>query len=64
VDPLRREFLGAPDVIHVVGIAAVDEDVFGLKVEQKAGDGFVHGRRRDHQPDRPRLLQLGHEILE
>ena len=29
VDPLRRELLGAPDVVDVVGIAAVDEDVIG-----------------------------------
>jgi hypothetical protein len=48
VDPLRREFLGAPDVIHVVGIAAVDEDVFRLKVGQEVGDGFLHDCRRDH----------------
>ena len=25
---------------------------------------LVHDRRRDHQPDRPRLLQLAHEVCE
>src|SRR5207237_10043913 len=27
VDSLRREFLGAPDIVHVVGVAAIDKDV-------------------------------------
>ncbi len=31
VDSLCRKFLGAPDVIHVIGIAAVDEDVSGSR---------------------------------
>ena len=25
---------------------------------QKVGDGFVHDRRRNHQPDRARLVEL------
>ena len=32
VDALRREFLGAADVVDVVGVAAVDEDVARLEV--------------------------------
>ena len=36
VDPLRREFLGAPDVVHVVGIAAVDEDVACLEMGRRS----------------------------
>ena len=48
VDALRCEFLGAPDVIHVIGIAPVDEDVVGLKMGQEVGNGFVHDSRRDH----------------
>ncbi len=48
VDPLRRKLFCAPDVIDVVGIAAIDEDVVGLEIGQKASDGFVNGRRRHH----------------
>jgi hypothetical protein len=33
-------------------------------MRQKVGDGFIHHRRRDHQPDRPRLFQLRHKILQ
>src|SRR5258707_11638412 len=28
------------------------------------GDGFVHDRGRDHQPDRARFFELAHKILE
>src|SRR5262249_30329752 len=31
VDLLGREFFGAANVVHVVGVAAVDEDVAGLE---------------------------------
>ena len=64
VDALRRELLGAADVVDVVGIAAVDEDVAGFEMGQEIGDGLVHDRRRHHQPDRPRLGQLLHEVCE
>ena len=48
VDALRGEFLCAPDVIHVIGIAAVDEDVVRLKMGQEVGNGLLHDCRRDH----------------
>ena len=34
VDPPRRQLLGAPDIVDVVGIAAVDQDVVGLESRQ------------------------------
>src|SRR6516162_7965287 len=37
VDPFRRELLGAADVVHVVRIAAVDEDVAALAVRHEVG---------------------------
>src|SRR5262245_53721185 len=40
VDPLRREFLGAPDIVNVIGIAAVDQYVLCLKMGQKLRDRF------------------------
>ena len=45
MDLLRRQFLGAPDVIDVIGIAAVDEDVVRLEIGQQI--------RRWFRPRRP-----------
>src|SRR6476646_2260686 len=56
VDVFGRELVGAPDVVDVVGVAAVDKDVAALEVRHDVGNRVVHGRGRDHQPDRPRLL--------
>ena len=64
MDLLRGEFLGAADVVHIVGVAAVDEDVAGLQIGQEFGDGCVHDCRRDHQPDCPRLVELLDEVLQ
>jgi len=64
VNPPGREFVGAADVVHVVGIAPVDEDVPRLQMGQEVGDGPVHDGRRDHQPDRPRLFQLLYKVRE
>ena len=64
VDSLRREFLGAPDIVNVIGIAAVDQNVLCLKMGQKIRDSFVHDRRGNHQPDRTRLRELSHKLRE
>ena len=64
VDSLRREFLGAADIVDIVGVAAVDEDVSRLEIGHEVSDGFVHDCRRDHQPDCPRLVELLHEVLQ
>src|SRR5262249_41427708 len=56
--------LGAPDVTHVKGIAAVDENVSALEMGAEIGDPLIHNRRRDHQPHRPRLGQFFHEVPE
>ena len=62
--PLRREFLRSPDVVHVTGIAAVDEDVPFLEMRQQVGNGRIHHRRRHHQPDGPGFIEFAHEIGE
>ena len=62
VDPPRHQLLGAPDIVDVVGIAAVDQDVVRLEGRQDIRDGLVDNGRRHHQPDHPRLLQLFHQI--
>jgi hypothetical protein len=64
VDSLRRELFGAPDVVHVVGVAAVDEDVIAFKMREEIGDSLVHDRRRNHQPHGPRFRELLDEIRE
>ncbi len=64
MDALRRERLRAADVVHVVRVAAVDQDVTALQVRQEIGDGLVDHRGRHHQPHRPRRLELVREILQ
>ncbi len=62
MDALGLELLGPTDIVHVIGVAAVDEDVSRLKRRQNVGDGLIYHGRRDHQPQRPGLLKLGHQI--
>ncbi len=42
-------------------VAAVDDDVAGVQMRLEVGDGRVDDRGRDHQPDRARLRERGHE---
>src|SRR5258705_9104292 len=47
VNAFRREFLGAANVVDVVGVAAVDDDVAGLKlrsqvVQRGVDDATLH----------------------
>src|SRR5208337_3976356 len=58
LDVLRRELTGTPDVVHIIGVASVDEDIAAFKVWHKAGNGAVNGRSGDHQPYRTRSLQF------
>src|SRR5262249_9777226 len=61
MDSLRRERLRPADVVNVVRVAAINENVTAFKVRREIGDGLVDDPRRDHQPHRPRLLELAHE---
>src|SRR5215468_5978036 len=38
VDAPQRQFLGPPDIVDVVGIAAVDQNVVGFESGQQVGD--------------------------
>src|SRR5262249_22009796 len=62
VDALPRKLLRAADVVDVIRVAAVDQDVAGRELRGELGDGGVHGRSGDHEPDGPGRLQLLHEI--
>ena len=64
MDSLRRELLGAPNIVDVIGIAAIDQDVVRLETRQELVDSFAHHRRRDHQPDRPGLREFPYEIAQ
>ena len=63
MDLLLREFLGAPNVVYVVGIPAIDNDVPGLQVRQQVGDRPVYSRGGNHQPHRTRFLESLHQVL-
>jgi hypothetical protein len=41
VDALRREFLGAPEIVNVIGIASIDQNVLCLKMGQEIRDSVV-----------------------
>src|SRR5262245_26134684 len=64
VDALRREFLGAPQIVNVIGIATVDEDIVALKMGQEIRDRVVHDRCGNHQPDHPWLRELRDKVHE
>ena len=65
VDPLRRELLRAPDVVHVIGVASVDENIARLQGGYKAHDCMIHGRCRNTISQTARwFLQFGHEVRE
>ena len=62
--PARGERLGAPDVVAVVRVAAVDDHVVAARAAAQRGDRVVDAGRRHHQPDRARRLQLLHQLLD
>src|SRR5215469_5327638 len=62
MDSFRRERFRPAYVVNVVRVAAVDENVATLEMRREIGDGRVDDPRRDHQPHRPRFLELAHEI--
>ena len=64
VNPLRRERFGAPDVVDVIRIAAIDDDVVALEAARQVRDRLLDHRRRHHHPRDPRQFELGGEIVE
>ena len=62
MDALGFEFLGAANIVDVIGIAAVDQDVAALEMGQQIGDDIVHHAGRHHQPDRARLGEFLDEV--
>ena len=65
-DLLRGQFFGAPDIVFIEGVAAVDDDVARFEEAAKLGDclfgDFPCGQ---HHPDRSRLLfELFYQICQ
>jgi hypothetical protein len=52
----------ATNVVDMVGIAAIDQDIARLQMQQEVGDGLGHDRRRHHQPYGARLRQRFYEV--
>jgi hypothetical protein len=64
VEALEQERLGAVHVVPVVAVAAVDDRVAGLEVLDELVDDLLDERRRHHDPDRARLVELPHQVRE
>ncbi len=64
VNALCGEFLGAANVVDVVGVAAVDDDVADVQLAGEFVEGRVHHARGNHQPDGARLAELLHKVVE
>ena len=64
MDLFGGKVLRPANVVDVIRVAAVDEDVASFEQRREIGNASVHGRGRHHQPNRPRFLQLRHEIRE
>jgi len=64
VDAGGAELGGAPDVVLVVGIAAVDQHVARGEHRAELGDHPIDDRRRQHDPDGARGLERAHQLPE
>jgi hypothetical protein len=64
VDAPCSERRSAIDVVAVPAVAAVDDRVAGREQGREALDGAPDERRWDHDPDVPRRLERGHDLLQ
>ena len=48
VNLLWSKLFGAPDIIHIIGISAIDEDVLRLEQRHEIGNGLVNHARWNH----------------
>ena len=64
VDATRGDVLRATDVVDVIGIAAVDDGVAFFEKREEFIDRGIHGRRRNHEPDRAWAFEFGNKIRE
>jgi hypothetical protein len=64
MNALGGEFLGAANVVDVIGIAAVDHDVAGFELRGEVLQGGIHNAGGNHQPDGARLREFLYEVVE
>jgi hypothetical protein len=62
VDAVCRELLSAPDVVHVIRVAAIDQNVARLELGEEIGNRLVHDRSGHHEPDGSRPFELPREV--
>src|SRR5439155_24127989 len=62
VNALLGKVFRAPDIVHVIGMAAVDDNVARRRVREHLIEGRVHGGGRDHQPHRPWRLETARGV--
>src|SRR5882724_13719723 len=60
---LRRELLGALDVVHVIRVPSVDDRIARFEKRQKIAYGLVHGGSGNHQPNFSRLIQALRQVF-
>src|SRR6185436_18766678 len=56
MDLFGCKLLRSPNVIDVIGIAAVNQNVPGFEIGNDLGDHLVDNARRHHEPDSARLF--------
>src|SRR4029077_4600950 len=58
------KFLGASNVVDVIGIAAVDDDVARFELRGDVVQGGIHNASGHHEPDGARLREFFYEVIE
>src|SRR5208283_5877260 len=53
MNALRRKLFCAANVVNVIRVATINQDVARFEVRNNLGNGLIHYRCRDQQPDRP-----------
>src|ERR1700738_741799 len=64
VNAAGGEFLGAANVVDVVGVAAVDHDVAGFELRGEIMQGGIDNASGNHQPYGARLREFFNKIIE
>src|ERR1044072_8820360 len=64
VNSLGAQLLSATNVVDVIRIAAIDDHITGRHNSSELVEHRVDKRRRNHQPDRARRLELCDKSLE
>ncbi len=61
---LGLERLGAPNVVDIVGVAAVNDDVARLEAARQIVHGLLDHGGGNHHPRNPRLGEFGGKVVE